>query len=187
LTTFILVRHGQTDWNKEGKYTGQTDIPLNQTGKTQAKLAAGKINSKTPACIYSSDLIRALNTARIIAENIPVPIFQDKRLREIHQGEWEGLHVDVIKRRFNDQFSARQKDPLNARAPGGESIGDVYRRVKDFLTDITRQHSDSPIIITAHGVVLAIFIIISRNLPIEQVFDHIPKNADPLQVEIKTI
>jgi len=89
---YILVRHGQTQWNKEGKYTGQSDIPLNQTGIEQAEAASADILKLEPDLIFSSDLQRATQTAHLIRADQPsIPLITDERLREIHQGEWEGL------------------------------------------------------------------------------------------------
>ncbi len=185
---FILVRHGQTQWNKEGKYTGQSDIPLNETGREQAKAASHHILNLKPDIIYSSDLQRAEETARLIrGQKRSIPLITDQRLREIHQGEWEGLHEKEIQRRFEKQFETRKNDPLQTAPPGGETIGDVYHRVVDFLLEMQEQHTDQLVLIVAHGVVLAIFDLISCGEPIEKVFDHIPANADPKLVTIGEI
>jgi len=185
---YILVRHGQTQWNKEGKYTGQSDIPLNETGREQAKAASAYVLGLKPDLIYSSDLQRAEETARLIqADAIAIPLITDARLREIHQGEWEGLHENEIKRRFEAQFETRKKDPLKTAPPGGETIGEVYNRVKDFLQEMQEKYPDKRILIVAHGVVLAIIDLISCGEPIEKVFDHIPANAEPKQVTIGAV
>ncbi len=187
MTKFILVRHGQTEWNKQGIYTGQSDIPLNDTGRNQAKAVAVGIQPIKPDRIFTSDLIRAAETARSIQNEVAVPLIKDKRLREIHQGEWEGLHVDEIKRLFTEKFMQRNGDPLNVAPPGGETIGQVYQRVSDFLYETITKYPQDKIVIVAHGVVLAIITIISEHIPIEQVFDYIPKNAKIHQLEIQKI
>lgn len=175
---YILVRHGQTQWNKEGKYTGQSDIPLNETGKEQAKKVSADILALKPDLIISSDLQRAILTAKLIrAGQTQIPLRTDQRLREIHQGEWEGLQEEEIKLRFESQFASRKEDPLKVAPPGGETIGQVYDRVLNFLNDIGRQYPDQTVLIVAHGVVLAIIDLIGCGEPIEKVFDHIPENA----------
>lgn len=185
MARYILVRHGQTRWNKEGKYTGQSDIPLNETGREQARAASAYILGLKPDLIYSSDLQRAEETARLIrADECAIPLITDPRLREIHQGEWEGLHEDEIKRRFEEQFQTRKQDPLQTAPSGGETIGEVYQRVSDFLAEMQKKHPDMLILIVAHGVVLAIIDLISCGEPIEKVFDHIPENAKPKIVTI---
>jgi broad specificity phosphatase PhoE len=97
---FCLVRHGQTDWNLEGRYQGQSDVPLNQTGRAEAQSLAGRLKGKSFAAIYTSDLQRARETAEIMAEVLTLPVTLEPLLREINQGEWEGQFVEAIKARF---------------------------------------------------------------------------------------
>jgi len=185
MTLFFLVRHGETDWNREGKYTGQSDIPLNETGLRQAGQAAVQLQEVNPDVIISSDLMRALETARVIADATGAPVQMDRRLREIHQGEWEGLHVNEIKRRFNGLFHAHMNDPLHVCAPGGESIGQVKARVLDALRDFCAQYPGKKVVISAHGVVLAIIRITQERQPIQRVYELIPENAVIHQIELE--
>jgi broad specificity phosphatase PhoE len=185
MTKLFLVRHGETKWNREGKYTGQTDIPLNKTGKKQAKNAARYLASIQPDVIFSSDLVRALETAQIINQLVKIPIKTDDRLREINQGDWEGMHIDEIKGKFHGLFVSRQNDPLNVASPGGETIGQVYNRVCSVLEEICWMYPDGKVVITAHGIVLAILQIIAVGIPIQDVFEYIPENADVIQIEIE--
>jgi len=185
MTLFFLVRHGETDWNREGKYTGQSDIPLNDFGRWQAGQAAEQLKLVKPDVIISSDLMRALETARIIAGVTDAPVMMDKRLREIHQGEWEGLHVNEIKARFNGLFNARNNNPLNVSAPNGESIGQVHTRVLDAAKDICIRYPREKVVISAHGVVLAILRLTAKHQPLRRVFEFIPENAVIHQVELE--
>lgn len=185
MTHLLLIRHGETEWNREGKYTGQADIPLNRNGKRQAEKAARQLARIKPDVIFSSDLIRALETAEIISRLVCIPIKTDDRLREIDQGDWEGMHVDEIKGRFHDLFVSRQNDPLNVASPGGETIGQVFKRVCSALDDICRAYPESKVVITAHGIVLSIIRIIAGDHPIRDVFEFIPENAEVIRVEIK--
>ena len=91
MTEIWIVRHGQTDWNVEGRYQGQADRPLNAVGLAQAQQAAEQLRGRDFAAIYSSDLQRARVTAEIIAGQLGLPVQVDRRLREVNQGEWEGL------------------------------------------------------------------------------------------------
>ena len=177
MTEFLLIRHGQTDWNIERKYTGQSDIPLNETGKAQARTAAAQLQADPPDAIYSSDLIRAYDTAKIIAEDLGMDIQQDARLREIHQGVWEGLHFDEIKARFANEFAARESNPLEVAPPGGETVGQVQARVLEALSEIVAQYPKARIAIVSHGLSLAIIKAHALNKPIQEVWDLIPPNA----------
>jgi len=185
VTVLYLIRHGETDWNKEGKYTGQTDIFLNETGRQQAREAAKALKIHNPKVIYTSDLIRAVETAQLIAKELHIPIIQDKRLREINQGEWEGLHISEIHSRYGNQFISHRDNPLIVSAPNGESIAEVKTRVIDFLNEITVKHPSEQIVISSHGLVLGIIRTIAMDIPINKVFEFIPENAKIYQMEIQ--
>ena len=185
MTVLYLIRHGETDWNKEGKYTGQTDIPLNEIGRQQVREAANALKIHNPKVIYTSDLIRAVETAQLIAKELHIPIIQDKRLREINQGEWEGLHISEIHSRYGNQFISHRDNPLIVSAPNGESIAEVKTRVIDFLNEITVKHPSEQIVISSHGLVLGIIRTIAMDIPINKVFEFIPENAKIYQMEIQ--
>jgi len=185
VTVLFLIRHGETDWNKEGKYTGQTDIPLNEIGRQQVREAAKALKIHNPKVIYTSDLIRAVETAQLIAKELHIPIIQDKRLREINQGEWEGLHISEIHSCYGNQFISHRDNPLIVSAPNGESIAEVKTRVIDFLNEITVKHPSEQIVISSHGLVLGIIRTIAMDIPINKVFEFIPENAKIYQMEIQ--
>jgi broad specificity phosphatase PhoE len=88
MTCLLLIRHGETDWNIEGRWQGQADVPLNQRGRQQAIDIARSLCHSDIHAIYSSDLQRAWHTAQVLARLKKLPIQPDTRLREIHQGEW---------------------------------------------------------------------------------------------------
>jgi len=185
MTILFLIRHGETDWNKQGKYTGQKDIPINATGIEQAVKVSKKLKIHAPEIIYSSNLLRALQTAEEISKELKIPIIKDDRLQEINQGEWEGLHITEIQQRYSNEFADRNEDPLRVAAPGGESIGEVEDRVKSFLKEITAKHPQSRIALTSHGIVLGIIRTITKGFPISEVFNNIPKNAELIRVKIE--
>jgi 2,3-bisphosphoglycerate-dependent phosphoglycerate mutase len=91
MTEIWLVRHGQTDWNLEGRLQGQLDVPLNETGMGQVRLLAATLQGKRFGALFSSDLMRARQTAECVSTAVNLPIFFDKRLREISQGQFEGM------------------------------------------------------------------------------------------------
>ncbi|MEH6629329.1 MAG: histidine phosphatase family protein [Halopseudomonas aestusnigri] len=88
--SFIFLRHGETDWNKEGRYQGQKDIPLNSTGLAQAEIARDRLANQTISTVHSSSLSRALKTAEIVNSRLDVPLFVHTSLCECHYGELEG-------------------------------------------------------------------------------------------------
>lgn len=172
-----LVRHGQTDWNVEGRFQGQLDVPLNDTGMDQARLLADKLAGKTFCALYASDLMRARQTAEIIASRVNLPIRFDRRLREIYQGEAEGLLISEVQEKFNTALPDRIRDPLNSRMPGGESVLEVDARFKQAIVEIARAHPKEPVLVASHGLAIATMVCRVRGYPLESVYSHIPENA----------
>jgi probable phosphoglycerate mutase len=172
-----LIRHGQTDWNQEGRYQGQTDIPLNNNGIQQAQELALKLEGLHFASIYSSDLQRALTTAQIIAGRLGLPLMIDPRLREIHQGQWEGMLFSEVARRFPREIALRHIDPLSARPPGGESVQEVAQRVAAAANDIAQKHPGQRVIIASHGLAIATLLARANHHTLKSVFSLIPDNA----------
>lgn len=187
MTTLFLIRHGQTHWNLEGKYTGQSDIPLNSTGRLQALQAALVFRNAPPDAFYASDLTRAIETAEIVANGCGflAQIETDSRLREINQGVWEGMHFEDIKAKWGAEFTARESNPLKVAAPGGETVGEVQKRVLAALVEICRAYKpDARIAIVAHGLTLAIVRAWHLNQPIQDVWSLIPPNAKVLEITV---
>jgi alpha-ribazole phosphatase len=179
MTHFYLVRHGQTDWNNEGRYQGQADTPLNTSGKEQARRLAGHFTGINVDAIYSSDLQRTRRTAEAIGEKLSLPVRLDDRLREINHGVWEGmLYTDIVKR-YESEIKERETNPLTARAPGGESVSEVAGRVLAAADDIAHRHPGETVILVSHGLALAVLVCAGHGYPLTKVFDHIPANAQP--------
>jgi len=183
MTRLILIRHGETDWNTEGRWQGQADVPLNRTGWSQADHLARSLESTGIAAIYSSDLQRARQTAQVLADSTGLPLHLDKRLREIHQGEWQGLLFSEIQRRYAQAYQDRQRDPLNFAAPSGEPVTQVRERILATVQEIVCQHPDTTVAVVSHGFVLAVLIAHLRGLPYDQVWDLIPGNGQWVVVE----
>jgi broad specificity phosphatase PhoE len=183
MTRLCLVRHGQTDWNLEGRYQGQSDNPINETGKSQARGLADRLKSYPFSALYSSDLERAKETAQIISSVIPLSITYDSRLREINQGEWEGQFVDDIRARYAALWQQRSLDPASLRPPGGETIGEVAKRVYASLDDISRLHPVASPLVVTHGLVIASVICKGHGIPLGKAYGFIPENAEPVWMD----
>ncbi len=179
MTTLWLIRHGQTDWNLEGRYQGQSDVPLNARGLAQAETFAASLGGKHFDALYTSDLARAYQTAQVIAVCIGLPVQPDPRLREINQGEWQGRTLDEIKGIYNEGAQARQVtiDPVTVRAPGGESVWEVSQRMAQAADDIARRYPDGTVLVVGHGLALATLYCQAENIPLADVYFHIPENT----------
>lgn len=178
-----LVRHGQTAWNCEGRYTGHTDLSLNAAGLEQAGLLAERLAGERFAAVYSSDLLRARQTAAAVAARLGLPVQLDARLREVLQGEWEGMLVGDIRARYAAELQRWRADPVQARPPGGESVGEVEVRVSAAANDIARAYPGQNVLVISHGLTIATLIAKARGLPLTQVFDFAPPNIEPVVIE----
>jgi len=183
MTKLCLVRHGQTDWNLEGRYQGQSDVPLNKNGHEQAATLAETLKGEPFTAVYSSDLMRARKTAEPVANALRMTVQIEPRLREINQGEWEGQLVDDIKARYADLWAQRKGDPASVRPPGGETVGEVAERVHAALDDIARLHPQGPVLIVSHGLSIATAICRARGIPVGQAYTVIPENVQPVWME----
>lgn len=150
-----MVRHGQTDWNFEKRYQGHQDIPLNATGRQQARELAGVLQNETIEAIYSSDLGRAKETSEIIATPLSIPINYDPRLREMSFGLWEGQTFTEIYRDYPTEFEEWFRHTSDYTVPGGESVNQLLERFQDFLADVSARHSGSVLLVTHGGVIRA--------------------------------
>jgi alpha-ribazole phosphatase len=158
MTQLLLARHGETAWNAARRYQGQTDIPLNETGRQQADALAQRLSAEEISAIYASDLQRAWQTAAAIASFHNLSIQADPRLREIKFGDWEGLTSEDIKGQDPESLTAWYADPLHASPPGGETLDQVARRARATLTEITTHHPDKTVLIVAHGGILRVLL-----------------------------
>jgi len=183
MTRFCLVRHGQTAWNLEGRYQGQSDIPLNAAGLEQARELARTLQNVRFDAVYSSDLVRALETANtIIALHDHLQVHVDPRLREINQGEWEGVQIEEIRAHYAHLWQARQVDPVNLRPPGGETVGEVFQRMHSALDEIARLFQGGNVLVVSHGLALATILCFTQGFPIDQAYQHIPDNSVPIWI-----
>lgn len=184
MTELWLVRHGQTDWNLTGRWQGQaSDAPgLNETGRNQAQIASEKVKGLEISAIYSSDLLRARQTAEVIAIPFGIPVILEPRLREIDLGKWEGMLSEDIEAQYPKELAERARDPFHTPAPDGEAPFEVTERVLEAVKEIVNRHLNEPVVIVAHGISLAVIICHAEGVPVEDVYQHIPENAKPYRV-----
>lgn len=146
--TWYLVRHGQTDWNKAGRMQGRTDIPLNDTGRAQAVLAAEELANLRPTAVISSPLSRAQETAQIIATRIGgVEVHIEPGLIERSYGSAEGRDVRGL--------SDEQRQAL---MDGGEPRAEAGRRGVQALRELKTRYGDAPVVIISHGALIRVML-----------------------------
>jgi len=150
-TTLFLVRHGETAFNHLVSYQGHQDIPLNDTGRLQARLVGEKLKDARCDFLWSSDLGRARETAQIIGQFTGLEVHEDPRLREIAFGQWEGLTPREIGETWPEELAKWRREPETARVPGGETLLEVVRRVMDCLNELASLHPNQRGIVVLHG------------------------------------
>ena len=145
----LLVRHGQTEGNVQGRYQGRTDTELNEIGLEQADRLARRLSSEKIDCVYSSDLKRAVQTAEKVASAHDLTVGYREDLRELNVGEFEGKRLEEI---------VEEHGPLEEmwsegewRAPGGETLGELSARVDRFIAHVKQRHKEGTILVVAHG------------------------------------
>ena len=148
MTTLLLVRHGETDWNRDGRWQGRSDTRLNDRGREQARQLAAKLDGVD--VVYSSDLARARETADIVAQQLGLDIQVDARLRERGFGAWEGLTSEEIEQRFADAHR-RWKAGEGPGADDAEPFDAFATRIHAFLEDVLRLHPGESVLVISHG------------------------------------
>ena len=177
LTTLVLVRHGETDWNVEGRYQGQADPPLNERGRRQARRVGRELGRLGLDAIYSSDLSRAYDTALEVAKAACLDVRVDARLREIHQGEWQGLLVAEIERRYPEAFRRWRVDPTSVTPPGGEDLFQLEVRVLASAHELVNSHPGQRVAIISHKLPISVIKCHYQGIPLREIWKLIPANA----------
>jgi broad specificity phosphatase PhoE len=148
VTRLILTRHGETDWNSEGRWQGHSDTPLNERGRAQARELAAQLDHVD--VVYASDLARSRETAEIAAGHLGVELHLDPRLRERSFGAWEGLTAGEIEERFVDEHR-RWQSGEGFGADDAEPFDAFAARIHAFLDDVLERHPDEEVLVVAHG------------------------------------
>lgn len=167
VTRLLVIRHGETAWNLETRIQGHIDIPLNETGRWQAERVAQALADESLQAVYSSDLLRARDTAAAVARTQDLPLTLDAGLRERHFGHLEGLTQHDITARWPEEARRwRERDP-HYGPQGGETLQAFYERCVGALTRLAERHLGQTIAVVAHGGVLDCFYRAANRVPLE--------------------
>jgi len=149
VTTLLLARHGETDWNRDGRWQGHSNTSLNARGREQAHALADELTEEIDV-VYSSDLARARETAEIVAGRLGLDVRLDPRLRERGFGSWEGLTGYEIEERDADAL-ARWRAGEGPGAHDAEPFDAFAERMGGFLEDVLQRHPGERVLVIAHG------------------------------------
>jgi alpha-ribazole phosphatase len=149
-TKLYLIRHGETEQNKSGILMGSTDTPLNDQGRLQAATLGERINTLEVDSIFSSPLLRAVETATLVFGK-DVPIITDSSLQEFHFGEWEGMHFSEIAKQYPEIWQLWLKDWELTQIPGAEAFDAFKHRVINFVSEVVSYNPGKRVAVVSHG------------------------------------
>lgn len=154
MTHIVLVRHGETEWNRVERFRGRADVPLNATGLAQAEATACRVASEwQPTAVYASPLSRAVQTAEAAARLLGLQVETHPGLADIDYGRWQGLTPDAARAQWQMQVDAWYHLPHLASIPGGESLDEVRARGIKAVHDLAARHPGETIVLVSHTVV----------------------------------
>lgn len=153
MTRFILVRHGETDWNLDERFRGRADLHLNPSGVKQAEAAALSLKHYDVAAIYTSPLKRSAETAGILSGQLHVPVEIMEGLIDIDFGKWQGLSTKEAAEQDSELYSRWVSSPHKVRFPDGEGLEDVRGRVMAVIDEAAARHFNHTVVLVSHKVV----------------------------------
>jgi len=159
VTQFILVRHGQTGWNRQERFRGLADIDLNEVGAKQAEAVSYRVMQWKVDAVYSSPLKRAVSTAQSIAGRFGLPVVTLDGIIDMNFGDWQGLTIEEVKNRYPEQFDFWLNSPHRLEIPGGETLDEVRQRAVTAINGLAKQHVGQTIAMVTHRVVCKVLLL----------------------------
>ena len=164
----ILVRHGETPWNREGRFQGRSLIGLSQRGVTQARQIVKAVLPMKPSALYASPLPRSIMTAEEISRELGIPIVPVEALQEVNLGELEGITGQQMRTQYSHVYSAWRQDPGEVVFPGGESIGQLQERAWRAIMDLEKVHPKDVIVTVSHNFAIRAILCRFLDLPLKR-------------------
>ncbi len=177
MAQLILVRHGQTEWNKQKRIQGSLDIPLNNEGEKEARRFTIELSKFKINRVYSSPASCSFSTACEIAAPHKVKVKKLKELRELNHGVWEGLLLADIKKRYKKQYSIWKTSPASGKPPKGETLREAYDRSISAVHKIIDKHKGENICIVSHDLVLSLIKCYLKNIDLDKVWNFIAEKS----------
>ena len=161
----LLVRHGLTEWNSQGRIQGHTETQLSAVGMRQAEALGRRLAKEKIAAIYASNLTRAVITAQVIAQHHGLPVQIEPRLCEANYGAWEGLTMRELREQDPERTSAWLTEPVCVAPPGGETLEQVADRVASLLEELRARPDDEQIVLVGHGGSVRALLCVALHVP----------------------
>ncbi|MDY6934296.1 MAG: histidine phosphatase family protein [Spirochaetota bacterium] len=167
-TSIILIRHGETKWNRDKIFRGLYDIPLNDNGRHQARLTAEAMRSYAIDAAYTSPLTRAVETAEIVLRPHEIDALSHNGLLDMDYGKWTGKEADEVAQEWSEEYATWNLQSHIARPPGGTTIQEVFHRAFDAMEEICNQHNGMRVALFSHRVITKLLIIGALGLSLER-------------------
>lgn len=183
MARWVLVRHGETDWNKAGRLQGQTNTTLSVAGRVQVKALRERLRGMKFDAVYTSDLMRTVETTTLLLEGSGLTPEPTALLREINYGEWEGLTWAEVQERDPERYEEWLRVDPNFEAPGGESLDALMDRAEDFATRARQAGGDGNTLIVTHGGIVRTLVMHLLGLDVS----HYRKFANPASASVTIV
>lgn len=170
MTEIIIIRHGETEWNKTGRFQGHSDVPLSAEGRAQAAALGKNLVVDHVDAIYASDLTRAMETAAPLAQRFGLEVISDPLLRELNFGSWEGRNFNDVNAENPDAMKTFYNDPERVNIPDSEPFPEFQRRVARRVREIVAQERGKRIVIVSHGASIRILFADILSMPIRSIW-----------------
>ena len=177
MVTLLIVRHGYSMGNKEKRFSGQMDVALDEIGFRQAQSIAEYVlaNFRIDA-VYASDLQRAVDTVKPIADALKLSVIECKSLREVDVGDWQGKRIADVEKEYSESFALYKENPGLSRFDGGESYAQLQQRVAAAMEEIAAENEGKTVLVGTHGGVIRTLRAAWTGTPLEKIRDipHVP-------------
>jgi len=174
MLTIYLVRHGETQWNKENRLQGWKDSPLTDKGIKHAQLLGERLSNINFNAVYSSPIKRAYQTAENICLGRDISIQVEENLKEINFGDWEGKTRDELQQKYKNEFDHFWNSPhkFDHKSNNGEGINDFKQRLEAALKKLTSDNLNGNILVVTHAIAIKAILTSIMNFPTEKMWDH---------------
>jgi len=184
--TLLIVRHGETEWNAEGRIQGHTDIGLSEKGAEQARSLGQRLADRQIDVAYSSDLKRTSETAKLALGGRDITLNETPRLREYNKGIFEGMTLSEIQEKFPAEYPKYLEKDLSYAPEGGETTRDVSTRIASIFAEIKANHLDETVLVVSHGGVLRAAMVSLLGMPLEGNWSFVFGNCGLTMVDTYT-
>jgi broad specificity phosphatase PhoE len=181
----FLIRHAESEWSRERRFTGRRDVGLTDAGRRQADALARALSVVPLAAVYASPLARSLRTAEVIARPHGLTVSVRSAFSEMAFGEWEGLTRDEAARRFPELYECWRRTPGQVVCPGGEAMAAVSARVVDAVTALRGAHASATVAVVAHAIVIRLVVLAALGLDLDRIWSIDASPAGITEIEYR--